>query len=346
MTADYLLPTRTSPVFEYNGGGYQNVNNLQNGKGYIVKFSYPQFIFIGGNSVSFPIQVNAGWNLIGPFNQNVPVSQIYTIPSGIIVSDFYGIGEYGYLSTNVLEIGKGYWIKTTSNGQIILNGGSLGKNGMGQQQSAVIDPNWGRIKVTDNAGECITLYASEKEIEPNFYELPPMPPSGIFDARYSSGRFVENLSTENVIMINSDKYPIRIKAEGINVSLRDRINGEILNKELNDGDELSLTNNKITSLVVTGKITEDQPLSYQLYQNYPNPFNPVTTISFSLPRESQVNLSVYNILGEKVKELKNEVMKPGYFEVQFDASAIASGVYFYRIQAGDFVSTKKMILLK
>jgi hypothetical protein len=71
-----------------------------------------------------------------------------------------------------------------------------------------------------------------------------------------------------------------------------------------------------------------------------------TLPKFSIPKEAQVNLTVYNILGEKIKELKNEIMKPGYFEVEFNASALASGVYLYRIKAGDFVQTKKMILLK
>ena len=95
--------------------------------------------------------------------------------------------------------------------------------------------------------------------------------------------------------------------------------------------------------MVSGNLIPDK---FALEQNYPNPFNPSTTIRFSIPNEVQVNLSVYNILGEKVKDLKNEFMKPGYYEVKYDVTALASGVYFYRIKAGDFVSTKKMILLK
>ena len=95
--------------------------------------------------------------------------------------------------------------------------------------------------------------------------------------------------------------------------------------------------------MVSGNLIPDK---YSLEQNYPNPFNPSTTIRFSVPKEVPVNLSVYNILGEKVKELKNEVMKPGYYEIEFDATSVASGVYLYRIKAGDFVQTKKMILLR
>ena len=98
---------------------------------------------------------------------------------------------------------------------------------------------------------------------------------------------------------------------------------------------------------------QTQPSGFVLYQNYPNPFNPTTTIKFSVPEEVQVNLDIYDILGEKVTELKNEVMKPGYYEIEYNASALASGIYFYRIsatpvggQAGNFVQTKKMIMLK
>jgi len=122
MTSDYLLPTRTSSVFEYVGGsGYQVVNNLQNGKGYAVKFGYPQYIFIEGDSIFFPIEVFQGWNLIGPFDENIPVSQVQSVPSGIIISDFYWFDGNGYVSSNMLEIAKGYWVKVSSDGVIKWN---------------------------------------------------------------------------------------------------------------------------------------------------------------------------------------------------------------------------------
>ena len=157
---------------------------------------------------------------------------------------------------------------------------------------------------------------------------------------------VEDLRTIKNILISSDIYPISIKAVGINITLRDKINGEILNEVLNDGEEIRITNDKITSIEVTGRMTGELPVKYELYQNYPNPFNPTTVIRFSIQKEAQVNLSVFNILGQKVKELKDEVMKPGYYEYEFNASDIASGVYLYRIKAGDFAETKKMLLMK
>jgi hypothetical protein len=85
---------------------------------------------------------------------------------------------------------------------------------------------------------------------------------------------------------------------------------------------------------------------YQLNQNYPNPFNPSTTIKYSIPIAGLVTLTVFNILGEQVKTLINQEMPAGNYTVQFNASSLASGIYLYRIQAGSFVQTKKMILLR
>jgi photosystem II stability/assembly factor-like uncharacterized protein len=88
------------------------------------------------------------------------------------------------------------------------------------------------------------------------------------------------------------------------------------------------------------------PPSYILAQNYPNPFNPSTTIHYALPHTSFVTLTVYNALGQQVAQLVNEQQQAGYHDVVFRGDGLASGVYFYRIQAGDFVSVKKLLLLK
>jgi len=88
------------------------------------------------------------------------------------------------------------------------------------------------------------------------------------------------------------------------------------------------------------------PDNFTLYQNYPNPFNPTTIIRYDVPKSALVKLFVYDILGRKVKTLVNEFKSPGEYELNFDASNLSSGTYFYRIQAGDFVQIKKMVLIK
>ncbi|MEN8194048.1 MAG: LamG-like jellyroll fold domain-containing protein, partial [Bacteroidota bacterium] len=91
---------------------------------------------------------------------------------------------------------------------------------------------------------------------------------------------------------------------------------------------------------------EQIPVTYSLDQNYPNPFNPSTTIQFGLPKASDVKVTVYNAIGQVVEELVNGHLNAGYHKLNFNASNISSGIYFYRITAGDFVNVKKMILLK
>jgi len=88
------------------------------------------------------------------------------------------------------------------------------------------------------------------------------------------------------------------------------------------------------------------PQTFALSQNYPNPFNPATKIDFTIPSASQVQLKVYNVLGQEVASLVNETLTPGSHTVTFDASRLASGIYMYKITAGSFVSTRKMVLLK
>ncbi len=88
------------------------------------------------------------------------------------------------------------------------------------------------------------------------------------------------------------------------------------------------------------------PSSFSLEQNYPNPFNPATTISYSLPQESQVSLKIYDMMGREVVELVSGRQAAGSYNIEFDASSLASGTYFYKLTADEFISVKKMILLK
>ena len=97
---------------------------------------------------------------------------------------------------------------------------------------------------------------------------------------------------------------------------------------------------------ISNNLTGSIPFTYSLNQNYPNPFNPTTHLEFGISNSGFVSLKVYDILGKEVKTLVNEIKQPGVYQVEFDGSNLASGAYFYRLESGDFVDIKRMILLK
>jgi hypothetical protein len=94
------------------------------------------------------------------------------------------------------------------------------------------------------------------------------------------------------------------------------------------------------------KKNNSEALKYELSQNYPNPFNPITNIKYQIQKTGLVTLKIYDITGREIKTLVNEIKNPGSYIVSFNGTEFASGVYFYRIQSGDFVQVKKMVLIK
>jgi hypothetical protein len=202
---------------------------------------------------------------------------------------------------------------------------------------------------------------SEQKINLEKYELPPQPPEGAFDIRFSSGRSLEAVadgkSEEFPILISSADYPLTFVWEPQTPSITASL--KVGNKEI------SLSENAFTSvadpqsrIILKLTATSDLPTEYALDQNYPNPFNPNTTIRYQLPADSRVTLKMFNILGQEVKRLIDEIVPAGYKTIEWDSrnnagNTVASGVYFYRIDAVSitqparmFGQVKKSLLLK
>lgn len=101
-----------------------------------------------------------------------------------------------------------------------------------------------------------------------------------------------------------------------------------------------------TTLVTIENEVITTPFFCELDQNYPNPFNPITIIKYEIPKISNIKLEIFDVLGRNIKTLVNDEKPAGRYEVEFDASLLASGIYYYRIKANDFIQTKKMMLMK
>lgn len=170
----------------------------------------------------------------------------------------------------------------------------------------------------------------------NISETNPTANVNVFLAKKSSSL---NFSKEEEMIEN-----LEAKAEAEVKFTFDVSRNAIINKK--DTIEFTITSPDGIMMMKQFIFSYTGPTEFKLEQNYPNPFNPTTTIQYQLPQDSKVILKVYDILGSEVAALVNEEQEAGYKEVKFDAINIASGIYVYRLQAGDFISTKKMLLVK
>jgi hypothetical protein len=335
-------------VFKYGGTGYVGVNFAIPGEGYWMKHSVARTYNTGdewpvaGIQIVSHIPINGftGWNLIGGYENNAAVSGITTNPTGLQDGPVYGYSGGYQIATNLIP-GYGYWIKLTGAGQIILpNALSKGSGEITENFNA----DWGKIMITDNAGRSYTLYAVKGEVDLNQYELPPAPPTGMFDIRFSSGRIAEDInSTIKTIEMSGITYPLTVRVENMDIRLQDET-GKQINVNVKAGKDIVISDATITKLMVSGELI---PAKYALEQNYPNPFNPSTVIEFSLPENvGNVKLSIYNVLGERVAELVNTALVAGKYNYQWNASNVATGMYIYELRTDKFVSVKKMMLMK
>ncbi len=179
-----------------------------------------------------------------------------------------------------------------------------------------------------------------------------------------SGSFGKLISAEKGDLLNSYTTPVMVmsRADGNNVFVDLSIMGADVNGLSEEGQlfvlrfegkaNVNVTTAELRNLANSPMLVKLNgnykgiPTEFGLSQNYPNPFNPSTMISYQVPVAAMVQIAVFNSIGEKVGTLVNEVKEPGYYEVTWNASAMPSGVYFFRINAGEFTAVKKMMLTK
>jgi hypothetical protein len=336
----------TANVFKY-AGGYQAVATATPGLGYWMKNSGDRTYNTGDEWPAGGIQIvahdpltgAAGWNLIGGYEISATAALVTTIPSGQQSGPIYKYAA-GYQVATTIDPGYGYWIKLLSAAQIIIPE-TLAK---GEKPKEWFPEDWGRIVLTDATGINYTLYSVKGQVDLSQYELPPAPMEGMFDIRFSSGRIAEDInSSMQTIDMSGVTYPITVRVDGMDIRVMDET-GKTLNVNLKSGENVIISDGTINKLMVSSQLIPDK---YALEQNYPNPFNPSTVIEFSLPEDvSNVKLSIYNALGEKVAELVNTSLVAGKYSYQWNAQNVATGMYIYELRTDKFVSVKKMLLLK
>ncbi len=336
-----LFPGATSYAYTFDGT-YITKDTLEIGKGYWLKFNSAQNHNISGQPISsLSISLKQGWNLIGTLNGTIPVSSVTTSPPNILSSPFY---EYngGYATSQQLEKGKGYWVKSSQNGSMTISLSGKSSTAFNGNQS-----NFKSALIFRAGNKVQKLFISEFKYDAEFFELPPVPPQGSFDVRFMNNSIVNNLNEDNsVIQIQSDIFPVELTFESQNtnelISIFIFRNGKEEEITLSKNDKILL--GEAENIIRIKK--KELPTNFILLQNYPNPFNPNTNIKFYIKEKSKVSLLVYNLQGQLIETLIDRELETGFHTINFDGSKLPSGIYFYELKARNFREIKKMILLK
>jgi len=337
----------TTWAYAKDSGGYYHPagDTLIAGKGYWGKFPAAFNQPVSGLPLdSATVTLDSGWNIIGSVDHAIPAPS-----GGIIISPAWGY-DNGYTGAASLLPGKGYWVKAGAAGTITLGGTSAGKRTVQEFTS------YPSVVISDAAGARQELFIAPEGTDLTMAELPPPPPAGVFDARFGGDRVAASFSREGA---GTAEIPIRITGgvSPLTVTMDDPQAGEctlveyasgraVATHPIRPGTGVEVQAREGFTLALRLDAPAELPVEFSLGQNYPNPFNPMTRISFGVPSEARVRVTVFDALGREVKTLVDRVYTPGRYSVDADFSDLASGVYIYRMSAGAFSASRKLVLIR
>jgi hypothetical protein len=364
----YPLPIDPNQIFTFTPSGYQNAPDpLPENVGFWVRFHGGNQRFLGTWKDEMAMPVTTGWNIIGSISSSVSTEDVIQNPPNIVVPWYFGYDPVeGYVIVNVLEPGKGYWVKVNQNGTLTLpyiynyTGPPLNKMENNYQFAD-------EFVFLDSVGYRQRLHVGS---EGERIEMPPDVPNGVgINVRFLSGNFQEIVRSEDglvsiPISLHRVQYPITLRwrtnlENGILYWIRDgniRLPldsvGSITIPRGTDGivrlEALTVGANKPTSNLTL--------IRFSFKGSFPNPFNPSTQLAFELPQPSHVSLVVYDILGRRVATLVDEKKSAGNHSVVWQGKndlghAVATGVYFVKFLAFDevgnvYTKVDKLLLTK
>ncbi len=321
--------------------GYEQVEDMYPGVGYWLRFTENGSNVVTGTQLNVvEINLQSDWNLISGTSENSSVDNIIDPDALIIPGTIYGFGV-GYEVAESLEPGEGYWVRSNGEGQITI--ATAWRSKTHSFVSKLENANHLTINNT-------TLYFGVQLDEKTklSYSLPPKPPAGSFDIRFAgdwkvteSYGMIDVMNPDEMLMVN---YYVNIDEKW---ELTDE-RGNVF--ELIDDGVVEIAGD-VTKMELRKSTSANLPTEFALKQNYPNPFNPTTVIRYQVPVTSDVQLTVYDLMGRKVKKLVSGSVVSGTHHVTWNGidthgQTVASGMYLYRLISGEYTETKKLLLLR
>jgi len=355
LSFETLLPSCSSGFFYTPGEGYTAIEEggtLPVGTGAAVQCQ-ADTTSVTGTPASPTIEVEAGWNLIGSVEDTVDVDAVKTSPSGILSSDFFELPPgAGYETATMLQPGEGYWVKVSEAGSLDVSGGSapLASTSEATDESAEAH----RLVFEDASGRQSKLLLKEGLVSEQLstFEMPPVPPEGVFDIRFASGHEAASLASEGGLEQSATNH--RLDVQGVDFPIEVRLETDAEDRRFvlsAGGDEFTLSSEQ-TSVQVqksTGRFAvaaAPNPREFRFGAVYPNPIRGQATLEYALPKAATVSIAVYDMLGRQVTRLVERKRRTGVYQARVDATQLASGKYFVRMQAGSFQKTRQLTVVR
>jgi hypothetical protein len=352
MYVDENLPNMAGFKFVPSGDSVSFIPGTFHNQGYKFAPFLVDWETLSGNTGSIQVGLSTSQSVILNASQAILLDNLTQFP---ILGGFQdGVTYRVEIGGNPIMPQLGVFVMYVDNDEYKFDEISIGETltfspGVGDYKFCAFQVDWSNV--ADNTGATsVTIF----EAEPIPVELTS------FTASTSKGRVTLNWSTATET--NNSGFEIQRKLENTVWERIGFVEGHGTTTEIQNYKFIDdISDIKATSLSYRLKkidydgsyeyseeveVTNSAPTDYALHQNFPNPYNPVTAITYSLSVKSYVELVVYNTLGENITQLVNEEKEAGNYEVSFSATNLPSGIYFYRLQAGDFTETKKMVLLR
>ncbi len=331
-------------LYSFNGS-YQQEEHLEPSIGYLIRLDNGGEYPLAGNPLfEVVVFLSEGWNVISGPAVEVSANDVYEntdYPDVVVPGTIYGF-DGAYFSADVLEPGKGYWVRSTGSAAIMLP--------QPENRNKTVHQN----EITENLNSLVvinheysrTLYFGEKIREENelSYSLPPTFEGMKFDVRFSGDTKLcttDDCSIELIV----DEQPLVVECEIIDGEFWEIVDesGNVFECSGVNGFELS---GESETFILRKSTSQQNPTAFTLFPAYPNPFNPVTNIQFSVPEKNDVNISIYDVQGRLIETLLDKNLNPGNHSVQWNANGVTSGVYFVSFEEGGQREIQKVVLMK
>ncbi len=347
IVSDFVLIKNESGIPYWPNYGVNNIGNWDSQEGYKIKMIVPNTLSITGDIIdpsTLTITYPAGWSLIA-YPKNIETDAVQALApiysNLVLAKDQWGWAYWPVFGLNAignLKPGEGYAIKMSNAGSFVYSNNTA-------KTSIIIAKPYHYTKIT-NTGDNMTVGIPTNvwETTPNIGdEIAVFSTSGalVGSAVYSGDNMAVPIWGNDINSNNTDGL---VKDEFFTLKIWNNISGK--ENSLSIAWAEGSSNYESDAIVIAKSIITTSNILFNLEQNNPNPAINNTTIKFVLPLSGNVELSIYNILGEKLEVIINQDMNEGEHEVLINTESYSPGVYFYRLKAGKFIASKQMNIIK